>query len=539
MAIDAHAKPTAEGKPIVRSRPKLAALLWCLAFIVGSLLLRLPFLNVPMNADEGGYAYVAQRWFDGRGQLYQDIWLSRSQGIFVLYHLIFESIGTGAMALHIASWLTGLATTFFVWLFVREWLGEKPALAAALLFTLISGSPYIEGYTANAEVFMALPAAAAAWLMLRSSRRGWHWSSLVGIGLLAALATHLKPSGVVVLPLGVAFAFMMANGDWRTAVKRSAWMTGAFAAGLAPAFIHGWLVGWDNFIYASLTYRLEFQSSANATRAHHWERIRDLMQHCRALVAAVFVVASARWTAGFSWQTVPNLAPRTTGVVAKPLILGFAPPVRERASTETILLRLWIVSCLAGIAMGGDWWDHYLIQIAAPLAIWLVVAFRDLADRLDRVLRAGVIAIVVALLVAQYWVGVAGNANAISQWLYQRDDYTAAPEIAAYLDEHTAPETPIYVAFSQPAIYYLSDLPAAYRYLYQQELRALPHAEDDLIAMVKSDDRPLYIVDTGQRAPVPDGGLSFWTTVAQHYHLETEIGGVRIYRANDYAAASR
>jgi len=140
---------------------------WGLLVVAVGLVLRWPFFGVPLNADEGGYAYVAQRWLDGRGELYGDLWISRPQGIFLAYGLIFRTLGTSVEAIHAGAWIAGLVTTIFVWLFARDWMGRRAAIAAALVFTLVNGSPYLEGYTANAEVFMALPAAVGAWLLLR------------------------------------------------------------------------------------------------------------------------------------------------------------------------------------------------------------------------------------------------------------------------------------------------------------------------------------------------------------------------------------
>lgn len=516
---------------------------WVVLVVAVGLALRWPFFGVPLNADEGGYAYVAQRWLDGRGELYADLWISRPQGIFLVYGAIFRTFGTSVEAIHAGAWFVGLITTVFVWLFARAWLGKRAALAAALVFTLINGSPYLEGYTANAEVFMALPAAAGAWLLLRwavgpprppilgGERR--ERATLLGVGVLAAVATLLKPSGVVMLPVAVAFVWLLGGVSWRAAMTRAAWIGGGFALGMAPALVHGWLTGWDDFLYASVTYRLEFQSSTTVSSAHHWERLMRLVRHCRALLSAVGFLAGVRWAAGLSWPPLPAPwpAPRVSGVVAAPLFGGRTAP-RTRAEVGRLLLRLWIVGCLAGIAMGGDWWYHYLIQLAAPLSIWLVAALRDLDGLLDRVWRRAVMVAVVALLIGQYWVAAIGNPDRISTWLYHRNEIVVADKVAVYLRAHAPPEAPVYVAFSQPAISYLADRPSPYRYLYPQELGALSHAQADLIAMVESPDRPLYIVDTGRRAPFPDGGRGFWTAVATRYHLEATVGGLGIYRAD-------
>lgn len=496
--------------------------------------LRWPFLGVPLNADEGGYAYVASRWLYGRGDLYNDLWISRPQGIFLAYGAIFETLGTSVDAIHLGAWLVGLATTIFVWLFARLWIGNRAALVAAALFTLINGSPYLEGYTANAEVFMAFPAAIAAWLLLRWSRTPERTGVLGGIGILVAVATLLKPSGLVMLPLAWAFIWLLDSGTMRDKIQRSCWVGGGFVLGLAPALIHGWITGWHDFVFASVTYRLEFQSSATVSTSHHWDRIVRLIRHCRAIFAAIVVIFGVRLVSVISWAPLPApwWAPRVSGLVAEPRLLGRFTP-RTEAETGWLLLRLWMVAGLVGVAIGGDWWYHYLIQLAAPLAIWFVVAMRDLPRVLSRNWRNGVIVAVMALLVGQYWVAALGSPDRISTYLYHRNELIYADDVATYLRQHSPSDSSVYVAFSQPAISYLADRASPYRYLYPQELNALAHAQDDLIAMVEAPNRPLYIVATGRGAPFPDGGRSFWTAVASRYTLETTIGGTSIYRANE------
>src|SRR6185503_4875891 len=66
--------------------PRTVALLAVL--VAGSILLRVPFLSVPMITDEGGYSYTAKFW-SSEYQLYRDIPFDRPQAIFLLYRLAF------------------------------------------------------------------------------------------------------------------------------------------------------------------------------------------------------------------------------------------------------------------------------------------------------------------------------------------------------------------------------------------------------------------------------------------------------------------
>ena len=78
-----------------------------------------------------------------------------------------------------------------------------------------------------------------------------------------------------------------------------------------------------------------------------------------------------------------------------------------------------------------------------------------------------------------------------------------------------------------------ADRPAAYRYLFDREVTGIPGVYDQLIAMVAGPNRPLYVIGSQRGNSFPDHGLRFWRAVAAHYHLETTIGDVPIYRAND------
>lgn len=127
-----------------------------------SLALRIPFFGIAMIQDEGGYAYATRGWLDGTGHLYKNLWISRPQGIFLVYAGIMETLGTGTHAFRFAAWITIALTTIAVWLFARMWATPRIANVAAMVFAIISVSPNIEGYIANAEIFMGLPAAFGA-----------------------------------------------------------------------------------------------------------------------------------------------------------------------------------------------------------------------------------------------------------------------------------------------------------------------------------------------------------------------------------------
>jgi 4-amino-4-deoxy-L-arabinose transferase-like glycosyltransferase len=523
--------------------------LWLLATLLLSLALRLPFFNVAMIADEGGYALVTRGWLDGTGQLYGDLWISRPQGIFVVYAAIFETLGTDTVAIRLGAWIACALTTVVVWMIARHWVPAPVALYAAACFAMFSSLPNLEGFAANAEIFMGLPAAISAWLLLRSWELGWGRWHLISTGLAIGLATQLKPSGIVMFPVAVLFVLLIEPTPLAIILQRTGWILGGIAIVGIPSLLHGWYLGWSDFVYATMTYRLTSQSTATTTLQGHFDRMFNLDYRFCALVGVVGVVLILKYRepirrgyfrlafAPHPQMPKPSLKrpSRTVHVVpqaAAPLLSLSRP-----ADPVGFLLRLWGVGCFLGIAMGGDWWSHYLIQIVAPFSIWFARATLDILKSLPRPDRVMFASILIGVVLAPYWVVFAGNrdSRSITEALFAHVGYPAQADVAAYLNQHTEPGTPIFVAFDQAAIYYLADRPAAYRHLYAQELEAIPNSYSEILSMIQGPDRPLYIVTTRQADLFPDRGAIFWQLVGEHYQLETEIDGVPIYRAKEIA----
>jgi hypothetical protein len=383
---------------------------------------------------------------------------------------------------------------------------------------------------------MSFPAAVAVLTLMRACARDWHIGWLAATGALVGVSTQLKPSGIVMVAVAALFITLMA---WeserfaRTVSIRIGGVLAGFGASLIPALYHGYQVGWDAFAYAAITYRLTEQSSATGSLAHHLSHLGVLSQRIWPIYLAVAMVLVTRYltapekrsaAAVSTGRSLLRPAPAMGIVSATQMGQLTRDPVR-------LLVQIWIVGCLFGISMGGDWWFHYLIQIAAPFSIWLAVSLSDLRGRLTRLWHVGLVTAVVSMLLLPYGVLASENRAEMTMTLFGHPGYADQEAVADYIRAHTLPETPIFVAFDQAALYYLADRPSTYRYLYDQELRALPEAQDDLIAMIESTDRPYYIIGTRQLAPFEDRGLAFWEAVQRYYVLETVVRGVPIYRA--------
>lgn len=502
----------------------LTDIVWLVIALVLGIAVRVFFFELPMIHDEGGYALAARGWIDGTGKLYDDLWISRPQGIFVVYGITMKTMGYGVAAFRAMAWIFATLTIFAVWLFGRRWTTPRTALLAVFVCTMLMASPTLEGYTANAEVFAGMPAAFATFWLLRQIQGGWSRFGLISIGALIGVSTMLKPSGITLWPAALFFLAVTTDDLWRDRFKRGTWLTlGLMIVGVAT-LIHGWLLGFEAFFYATVLYRFHLQSPFSVGTLHNFRAIGWMLINA----SEFFLLIALVWVFRLRLPLVPVLAPATKSDGP----LWWLPEWLRRLRGNDpggLLLVLWITAAIVGVAMGGDYWTHYLILLVPPISLWLARAIHGIGHALHGWRQYLASAMFTLLLILPFAVAMDGT-DGIYQRLYRHPGYPAQNQVARYIRENTTPDQTIFVAFDQASIYYQADRKPAYRHLYNQELRALPDSYANIIAILNSDQRPVYIISTLHPGPFPDDSRAFWREVSRFYNLEIMIDGVPIYR---------
>jgi 4-amino-4-deoxy-L-arabinose transferase-like glycosyltransferase len=510
-----HDAPTAAARGVGLQRK--AIWLWPVAVTtvaLGAILLRLPYLDAPISADEGGYATAAYWWARG-DTLYANITITRPQGIFIVFRLI-EALGLGSVrGIHLfaAGWVA-LSTLALLALAARVW-GRGIGLAAASLYAATMATPYVQGYAANAELFMTLPlllgllALVAADARPLGDRRGL--ALLLACGALGAVATLLKPAGVAALPLAALWLLR------RRAAERVAWRdwlvaTGAlglgWVAGLAPALIHGLATVPDRYLDAVVFYRLGQDSLVGGALGHQ----------------ASYFATNTLYLAGH----LPLF-------LFAPVGFQLAAHGGDRRGRD--LLALWTLTALGGTALGGNWFLHYYQQLLPPLAVALALAGRHLPRRPLPPPRFAALCLAGFACLALIWPIASGIVRGVDpatlpEW---EPGVSAAAPVAAYIAANTTPDEAIYVAYDHADIYYLAQRRPAARWLHFRELRWTPGAFEEQVArLADPTTAPRYIVGAqafDRWGFDPDGALR--AIVARDYERETTIGGVDLYRRKD------
>ena len=455
-----------------------------LLLLVGiSVVIRIPFFNVPMITDEGGYAYVAHYWSHDY-QLYRDIPFDRPQGIFLLYKLIFLLIGGSTSAIRLGAALYNAMTVLALYVFATKVFPFKVAGVIAAIYAVLSACPSIEGFTANSELFAVLPLVAAAHFAWREK---WLES-----GLFAGLAFFLKPIGLSGLLLTLLWAIVRRSG-----IKMILKPIVGFAVFPAVSLMHGFSVGirafWDSFVGQKILTDSGFSIG--------------LGQQIITFLKSSYVLLP---------------------LLALPLFLSLIGVIKAEPKVRVFGL-LWLLSTFSGMAIGGNWFSHYYIQALPPLAFMGGFGLFEMLrlKRRSLIYLLGVSSAAFFLVrEVPYWFL---SPPEVSFRLYQRIPYLYSKEISEYIQKESVSTDPIYVAFYQADIYYLSKrratVPQLYRYqfvgsqrVYQKVMKSIERRE------------PMFVVQC-QPPPAWISEDEFERILADGYELKRRYpSNIRVYQ---------
>jgi len=488
------------------------------AIVLGAVLVRLRLAGMPLERDEGEYAYLGQLILRGEWP-YLAAHNMKLPGVYYAYAAMMGAFGETDAAIRVGLLPVNACTILLVFAIGRRLLGAAGGLTAAAVYAVSSLGTVVLGFTANAEHFVVLPAMAGL-LLLANDRVSAGRCALAG--LLLGLGFVMKQPGAAFVACGAVWIVLAAD---RRAVPIALAAYGAGAAApfgltclamyLAGAFVPFWF--W------TITYAREYATMIDRPAGMH-ELRRQMAAIVRAspgvwLLAALgaLSVALGRLERRSAWR----LAALTIASA-----LAVAPGLRF--SEHYFLLLVPVLSLLAGAGtlLLAEWRGRAMLVAAPALACLLALVLdRDnlFLDSPTQVVRS----------------------------VYGMNPFPEAVEIARELAARTAPDERIAIIGSEPEIYFYARRRAATSYIYMYPMmEPQPFAarmQDDMIAQLSAS-LPRYLVlvnvDTSwSRRPDSSLRIMEWAaaTVDAHYRpiglAEITPGQPTRYVWGDAAAA--
>ncbi len=185
---------------VARTKSHQLAWLALLAIIILTIILRIGLLDVPLERDEGEYAYGGQLILQCL-PIYQHLYSMKLPGIYLAYAAILTLFGQSHTAIHFGLLLINIATIIVIFLLAKRLINILSASVAAASFAVLSVNQYLQGVFANSEHFVILPAVSGVLLLLKALDEDVPQLMFYS-GLLFGLAFLMKQHGALFMAFG-------------------------------------------------------------------------------------------------------------------------------------------------------------------------------------------------------------------------------------------------------------------------------------------------------------------------------------------------
>jgi dolichyl-phosphate-mannose-protein mannosyltransferase len=424
------------------------------ATVIGTAAIRLRTLDVPLDRDEGEYAYIGQLLLQGVPP-YAHAYNMKMPGIYGLYAAILALFGQTPAGIHLGLMLANAVAIVLVFLAARHAFDRAVAAAAAFTFAVLSMSTAVLGLAAYAEQFVVIPVLAGTLVLWRALERQSSLGLVVS-GVLFGAAFVIKQSGgaflgfAVVSVLADAARSAPGEGEPRWEPRRAAVRVGALVGGaLLP------LLGVCVTLLVAGTFPTFWFWTARY--AGEYVRATPVEEGLAHLLTGSTDILRSSW---------PTAAAAALGLSA----LFWDDAFRRRRRLVVAFLAFSLLAVAPGLYFRPQYFILLLPALALLAGLAPVAVARRFGDRHRRaVLVLGLALAMIPPLVTLYRdrrVLLQSTPITVSRRVYGLNPFPESVEIANYIRQRTAPAEPIVVLGSEPQIYFYAHRRAATGYIY-------------------------------------------------------------------------
>ena len=460
-----------------------------------ALAVRIRLLTMPLERDEGEYAYAGQLMLEGIAP-YKLVYNMKFPGTYAAYALIMSIFGQTITAIHVGLLIVNAATVWLIFLLGRRLLDAIAGFSAAASYAVLSLSPSVLGLAAHATHFVVLPVIAGTLLLLNQSERR-ALARLFLSGLLFGFAVLMKQPAIIFALFAVTCLLFQRSGrrHFKQLATRILIFTAAVGVPFALTCALFWCLGvLDKFWFWTIQYGREYATLVPLSQAGHVFR------------NAIAPIIGTAW---------PLWALAVIGLLAG---LWNAP---VRGITVFVL---WLLICsFLAVCSGFYFRPHYFILLLAAVSLLIGI----MSTTLSRIRDSKTIwPIPLLLCVVAFGVALFSERKLLFQdppveacgTIYPSSPFPESIRIAEYLRERAEPSDTIAVLGSEPQIYFYAKRHSATGYIYMYGLMEVQKYARDMQAEMEREieaARPKYLLsvvmqDSWLSRPESDPQIFAW-----------------------------
>jgi hypothetical protein len=435
-------------------------------------IVRLRLLSIPLERDEGEFAYAGQLMLEGIPP-YKLAFNIKLPGTYAAYAGLMGLFGQTTAGIHFGFLLVNLATLGLLVLIARRLLDAQSAAIAGVCYALFSLSPGVLGLQGHATHLVMLMALAGLWILLKARASGRAWSFWWS-GLLFGLSFLCKQPGIFFGMFGG--AILLRDAAQAQAAERGTRLRqiGFFGLGMAVPFLATCLWMWEagtfqRFWFWTMVYAPSHAGNLGMEQVQ-WQL--DEMNRRAGALELWGVVAAA----GLVCLLVDKARSEAKFIIA--CLLGFS-----------------LMALLASLYL----FRHYFVVLLPVISLLVAVAVRSAARGAGWKAAGGCFALACAAFVfvnRAVWFQM--TPDAVSRAMYQSEPFPEAVEIASYIRANSSPGDSIEVLGSEPEIYFYAHRRSASGYMYMYDLTKptpfAPAMQREMIHGIETA-KPLFLVD--------------------------------------------
>jgi len=442
--------------------------------------IRIRLLSVPLERDEGEFAYFGQLILKGIPP-FAAAYSMKLPGIYVMYALIMSLFGQSVQGIHLGLLFTNLATIYLLFLLGAHICDTRAGAVTAAVYALLSVSFSVLGVCAHATHFVVLFAVAGFFCLFKALDRNSLLLVLLS-GFLFGIAFTMKQHAALL----VIFAFLyLVRQSWGNSLSNKKHvMAGSIIFLFGTIVPYVLIVLWMTqaglfkiFWFWTVQYAREYTSSETIGNG-----IANLIKETRDIIIPQFPLWLIAGAAG-----------------------GLLATSQGRSRDRFFIFGLIAFSMLA-ICPGFYFRQHYYIMLLPAIALLIGVAVRT-STSLSALSHQDVFRQIIPLLLFTGAVtyGFISERSyfftmppvEVSRSVFGTNPFPEAAEIARYIREHTTTTDRIAVLGSEPEIYFHADRLSATGHIYMYGLMEnQPYAERMQMQMIREIEtaRPKYVI---------------------------------------------
>ena len=419
--------------------------------------IRIRLLEMPLERDEGEYAYAGQLMLQGIPP-YKLAYNMKFPGTYAAYAGIMSVFGQTIRGIHLGLLLVNAATVALIYLLGRRLVNSTAGIVAATSYAVLSVSPSVLGLAAHATNFVMVLVLGGTLLLLTCRSSEVHvFGRLFASGLLFGIGALMKQPALLFIPFG-AIQLLWNDIQQRFAPKKVLLRNLTFCVaailplGITCLFL--WRAGvLDKFWFWTIRYAGQYGTFLmTEVYSGKWPLFRAV-QFSAQLIREAIGIGCVLWAlAGLG------------------LVVGLWDSV-SRPSTR-FLLSLFVFSALA-VCQGFYFRPHYFIMILPAVSLLVGVAINKVSDLLTTrmiVVRLVPIFLLGAILSLPILWGkkifFELSPSEACRMIYSDSPFAESIKIGQYLREHTNRDDTIAVLGSEPEIYFYAQRHSATGYIY-------------------------------------------------------------------------